>query len=88
MVARFGESEDAKSIQPFVISTSPAIKAAIGEGKRDNKGFSDCITTKKIAIIVPTEIMLIALSMTIELKSEGLLSILKCCFSLLLCNTT
>ena len=40
--------------QPFVISTTPSAIVEIGRGKRLKIGESEVITTKKIAIIVPT----------------------------------
>ena len=56
----------AMSMQPFVISTSPSNTPESEAGKRLNNGVSEWIITKNIAMIVPTEIILIALSVTIS----------------------
>ena len=84
IVAQKGEKVDEISKQPRVISIKPFKKAAKLAGKRLKIGDSDVITTKKIAIIVPTEIMLSAESKTIEDKSvfgDKELSVI-CSFSL------
>lgn len=46
------------SRQPFVISTSPPQKAEIELGSNERIGEKEVITTKKMAIIAPTEITL------------------------------
>ena len=57
------------SRQPLVISIKPLITHEIEDGNRFVKGEMDVITTKKIAMITPTDIMLIAESRIIEDKS-------------------
>ena len=54
------------SMHPFVISIKPSSTPDSGAGKRLNSGVSEWIITKNIAMIVPTEIILIALSVTIS----------------------
>ena len=57
------------SMHPFVISMLPCKTSLIGEGKRLKMGLNAVITTKKIAIITPTESILSAESITICDKS-------------------
>lgn len=53
------------SIQPLVISTKPLNIQAILDGKRLNIGDNEVMTTKNMAIIAPTEIMLNEESITV-----------------------
>ena len=58
------------SWHPFVISINPEIIPLKLEGNKSISGESDVMTTKKIAIITPTDIKLIAESRTILDKSK------------------
>ena len=60
------------SKHPLVISIKPARTLEILLGKRFNMGESEVITTKNIAIIVPTEIILSAESSTISERVDVL----------------
>ena len=61
--------EEEISIQPLVISINPSKTLDIGRGKRLNMGDNEVITTKKMAIITPTEITLKAESNTMLERS-------------------
>ena len=69
IVAAKGLNALLSSIHPRVISISPAKGADIKLGKSDKMGEREVMITKKIAIIVPTEITLNALSITIDESS-------------------
>ena len=67
-IARLNGMFFAISMHPFVISTMLSRTLATGAGKREKIGDSERMTTKNIAIITPTEIMLSAESITIWLR--------------------